>query len=81
MEEDNGNQHLPKDLLEKFGLYDPKLDLAGYQYPSLDLLSESVRPALTQVIQSHVDYKLPLWLSDGDRPILRIRPTNYMFDS
>lgn len=71
MEEDNGNQHLPKDLLEKFGLYDPKLDLAGYQYPSLDLLSESVRPALTQVIQAHADYKLPLWLSTGDRPVLR----------
>ena len=28
------------DLVEKFGLYDPKLDLSGYQYPSLDLLKD-----------------------------------------
>lgn len=26
------------DLVEQFGLYDPKLDLASYKYPSLDLL-------------------------------------------
>ncbi|MGV6946220.1 DNA translocase FtsK 4TM domain-containing protein [Sphingobacterium kyonggiense] len=28
------------DLVEKFGEYDPKLDLSGYQYPTLDLLKE-----------------------------------------
>ena len=28
------------DLVEKFGEYDPKLDLSGYQYPVLDLLKE-----------------------------------------
>lgn len=28
------------DLVEKFGEYDPKLDLSGYQYPGLDLLKE-----------------------------------------
>ncbi|MGX1640701.1 FtsK/SpoIIIE family DNA translocase [Sphingobacterium mizutaii] len=28
------------DLVEKFGEYDPKLDLSGYQYPGLDLLKD-----------------------------------------
>ncbi|MDM1048798.1 FtsK/SpoIIIE family DNA translocase [Sphingobacterium hotanense] len=28
------------DLVEKFGEYDPKLDLSGYKYPTLDLLKE-----------------------------------------
>ncbi|MEI5983663.1 MULTISPECIES: FtsK/SpoIIIE family DNA translocase [Sphingobacterium] len=28
------------DLVEKFGEYDPKLDLSGYQYPTLDLLKD-----------------------------------------
>src|SRR5690606_1725474 len=28
------------DLVEKFGQYDPKLDLSGYQYPGLDLLKD-----------------------------------------
>lgn len=28
------------DLVEKFGEYDPKLDLSGYKYPSLDLLKD-----------------------------------------
>ena len=28
------------DLVAQFGEYDPKLDLSGYQYPSLDLLKE-----------------------------------------
>lgn len=27
-------------LVEKFGEYDPKLDLSGYQYPGLDLLTD-----------------------------------------
>lgn len=27
-------------LVEKFGEYDPKLDLSGYQYPTLDLLKD-----------------------------------------
>ncbi len=28
------------DLVEKFGEYDPKLDLSGYKYPTLDLLKD-----------------------------------------
>lgn len=28
------------DLVEQFGEYDPKLDLSGYQYPTLDLLRD-----------------------------------------
>src|SRR5690606_13050637 len=28
------------DLVAEFGEYDPKLDLSGYQYPTLDLLKE-----------------------------------------
>lgn len=28
------------DLVEKFGLYDPKLELSGYKYPGLDLLKD-----------------------------------------
>ncbi len=28
------------DLVEKFGEYDPKLDLSGYRYPTLDLLKD-----------------------------------------
>src|SRR5690554_1414519 len=71
MEKDKDNQHRPKNLLEEYGRYDPKLDLSEYQYPTLDLLPESIKPVMAQVVQKHKDYRLPLWLSAGDTPVLR----------
>src|SRR5690606_26128031 len=34
-------------LVEKFGEYDPKLDLSGYQYPGLDLLTDYASGKIT----------------------------------
>lgn len=35
------------DLVEQFGEYDPKLDLSGYQYPTLDLLKDYGKGKIT----------------------------------
>jgi DNA segregation ATPase FtsK/SpoIIIE, S-DNA-T family len=39
-EEDIVEENLAAKLVEDFGLYDPKLDLSNYKFPTLDLLKE-----------------------------------------
>ncbi len=49
-EEEDANE----ELLRNFGLYDPTLDLANYQYPTLDLLKE-YPPMHAQVTQDELE--------------------------
>ncbi len=39
-EEDQVEKNLAQELVEKFGAYDPTLELSKYQYPTLDLLKD-----------------------------------------
>ncbi len=68
MEENNQDS---EDAGQNTRLYDPKLDLSGYQCPTLDLLPESVRPVMQQVSQASKGFILPLLLSESQPPTLR----------
>lgn len=53
-------------LVEQFGLYNEKLDLSGYQYPSLDLFPRQLHPLIKKINIQAAQYKLPLLLSDEE---------------
>ena len=50
-------------LVEEFGVYDEKLDLSDYQYPSLDLFPHQLQPLVEKINRQAAQYKLPLLLS------------------
>lgn len=52
--------------VEQFGVYDEKLDLPGYQYPSLDLFPPQLHPLIEKINKQAAQYKLPLLLSDEE---------------
>lgn len=56
----------PINLVEEFGVYDEKLDLSGYQYPSLDLFPPQLHPLIEKINKQAAQYKLPLLLSDEE---------------
>lgn len=66
MEEKDESPLRSQDLLQQFGSYDPKLDLSGYQYPTLDLLPESLRSLFQKVQDEYPKYKMPIFLSGED---------------
>ncbi|MDF2517451.1 MAG: cell division protein FtsK/SpoIIIE [Sphingobacterium sp.] len=53
----------PINLVEQFGVYDEKLDLSGYQYPSLDLFPPQLHPLIEKINKQAAQYKLPVLLS------------------
>ncbi|WP_309360933.1 DNA translocase FtsK [Sphingobacterium sp.] len=53
----------PMMLVEQFGVYDEKLDLSSYQYPSLDLFPHQLQPLVEKINRQAAQYKLPLLLS------------------
>ncbi|WP_286754593.1 MULTISPECIES: DNA translocase FtsK [Sphingobacterium] len=53
----------PINLVEQFGLYDEKLDLSGYQYPSLDLFPPQLHPLIEKINKQAAEYKLPVLLN------------------
>lgn len=50
-------------LVEQFGVYDEKLDLSGYQYPSLDLFPPQLHPLIEKINKQAAEYKLPVLLN------------------
>lgn len=56
----------PINLVEQFGVYDEKLDLSGYQYPSLDLFPPKLHPLIEKINKQAAHYKLPLLLSNEE---------------
>lgn len=66
------NNDLPKkDLREKHGVYDPKLDFPGYKNPHSDLLPESLSPLITKILHEYPKYTMPLLLNGHDEVIIR----------
>ena len=53
-------------LVGQFGVNDEKLDLSGYQYPSLDLFPPQLHPLIEKNNKQAAKYKLPLLLSDEE---------------
>lgn len=64
MEEKDDSPLSPQGLPQQFRPYDPKLDLSGYQYPTMDLLPESLRPLFQKVQSEH--NKMPRLLGNDD---------------
>src|SRR5690606_32764366 len=69
MEEKDDSPLSPQGLPQQFRPYDPKLDLSGYQYPTMDLLPESLRPLFQKVRGEYPNYKMPILLN-GEGNIL-----------
>lgn len=64
MEEESNNILTPAGLVAQFGTYDPNLDLSEYQFPSVGLLPESLRPLFAEVPSNYRKHGMPLML-DG----------------
>lgn len=71
MEEHNDEPLNVEDLMGMIGPYDPKLDLSGYQYPSIDLLPEQMRLLLQHFGEKSKVFTLPLLLSIEPKPVIR----------
>ncbi|MCW2259185.1 MULTISPECIES: DNA translocase FtsK [Sphingobacterium] len=61
----------PVALLEQFGVYDEKMDLSSYQYPTLELLPSLLQPLFSKMGQEASQYKLPLLLDGSEDLKLR----------
>lgn len=68
---DNENSNTSSEgMFNQFGPYDPKVDLSGYQYPTVDLLPESLQSLFTKVAEAYSEYKMPLLLSGTDNLVV-----------
>ncbi|MFD2742354.1 MULTISPECIES: DNA translocase FtsK [Sphingobacterium] len=65
------NNDSSEDLVEKYGTYDPQLDLSSYRHPTLELLPESQRLWLSNVKTSYRNFELPLLLGTAPSIIVR----------
>ncbi|WP_293925683.1 FtsK/SpoIIIE domain-containing protein [Sphingobacterium sp. UBA6320] len=61
----------PVTLVEQFGVYDEKMDLSSYQYPTLELLPSLLQSLFSKIGQEASQYKLPLLLDGSEDLILR----------
>lgn len=68
-----GNEHNlePDSLISKIGPCDPKLDLAAYKYPPIDLLPESIKSEARLALNASEGFVMPLWLNGTGQPVLQ----------
>lgn len=67
-EEKRGINSEAEELVERFGLYNPQLDLSAYQWPTLELLPADIQRILAELQANDHEDGLPLLL-DGNEEI------------